>query len=377
MCRVAVNGINSKTGGGKSILHNYMTLLDKSVLEDRYVLLTPDPSAFAWITNNRIEIVGVSGWYGKTIASPLVYEFVLHRILTRHRIDLVFNMGDLVVRTGVKQVYLFDWSYAIHPRGVVWERMDWRDWFIRKVKLLLLKRRIRRPTVTIAQTPVAKDALQKLYGLTNVKVVPNAVSLDNLHPRSDKRFALPPLRRLLYLTHYYPHKNLEVLLPVARRIRELGRKYAIIITIAGTEHKRAERLLRAIREQDLDGVIVNIGPVAMAEVPSLYRCCDGLLMPTLLESFSGTYVEAMFHRIPIFTSDLDFANGVCGDAACYFDPQDADEIVHTIDTVFDDPGRAASLIASGRRVLASFPDWPSAFELYQEIIRDELRQGVR
>ena len=58
MYRIAVNGINSKTGGGKSILHNYMTLLDKSILEDRYLLLTPDPSAFAWIRNDRIEIVG-------------------------------------------------------------------------------------------------------------------------------------------------------------------------------------------------------------------------------------------------------------------------------------------------------------------------------
>ena len=377
MYRIAVNGINSKTGGGKSILHNYMTLLDKSVLEDRYLLLTPDPSAFAWISNDRIEIVGIPGWYGKTIAAPLVYESVLDRVLKRYRIDIIFNMGDLVVHTGVKQVYLFDWSYAIHPRGIVWKRMDRRDWFIRRVKLCLLRRRVHRPAVTIAQTPVAKEALERLYGLTNVKIVPNAVSLDNLDSDSGKRFALPSGKRLLYLTYYYPNKNLEVLLPVARRLRELGRDYRIIITIAPSQHKKAERLLEEILIQDLGAIIVNVGPVEMAHVPSLYRSCDGLLMPTLLESFSGTYVEAMFHGIPIFTSDLDFAKGVCGDAACYFDPHDAHDIVSKLDTVFDDPSRSASLMEAGRRVLASLPDWSHAFKLYQDIIRDALPRAPR
>ncbi len=375
MYRIAVNGINSKTGGGKSMLNNYLTLLDKSVLLDRYLLLTPDPSAFAWISNDRIEIVDVPSWYGKTIASPFIYEVVLHRVLKRYRIDLVFNMGDLVVHTGITQVYLFDWSYAIHPTGIVWDLMDRRDWFIRKVKLCLLRRRIRRPSVTIAQTPVAKEALQRLHGLTNVKIVPNAVSLDNLDSASNKRFDLPAGKRLLYLTYYYPHKNLEVLLPVARRIRELGRDYRIIITIAASQHQKAERLLEDIRIQDLGAVIVNVGPVKMAHVPALYRSCDGLLMPTLLESFSGTYVEAMFHRIPILTSDLDFARGVCGDAACYFNPHDADDIITKIDAVFDDPRRVASLIRAGERALCSLPDWAQAFERYQEIIRRELRRA--
>ena len=277
-----------------------------------------------------------------------------------------------MVRTKVKQVYLFDWSYAINPGSVVWKRMDRRDWLVRKIKLSLLRRRIRRPAVTIAQTPVAKEALERLYRLPNVAIVPNALSLDNLDTTGGKRFALPAGRKLLYLTYYYPHKNLEILIDVAVKIRELGRDYRIILTIAANQHKNAARLLQEIRDRDLGEIIVNVGPVPMAEVPSLYRSCDGLLMPTLLESFSGTYVEAMFHRIPIFTSDLDFAKGVCGDAACYFDPHDADDIVRKIDVVFDNLTCSESLIGAGRRVLASLPDWPHAFKLYQELIRDEL-----
>ena len=375
MYRIAINGTSSRAGGGKSILHNYLQLLDKSVLEDRYSLLTADPDAFAWITNDRLQVVGLPKRYGDTIFSPLVHEFLLDRVLKRHQIDLVFNLADLVVRTKVKQVYLFDWPYAINPNSVVWQRMDRRDWLVRKIKLSLLRRRIRRPVVTIAQTPVAKEALERLYRLPNVAIVPNAVSLDNLDTTGEQRFALPAGRKLLYLTYYYPHKNLEILMDVAVKIRELRRDYRIILTIAANQHKNAARLLQEIHDRDLGEIIVNVGPVAMADVPSLYRSCDGLLMPTLLESFSGTYVEAMFHGIPIFTSDLDFAKGVCGEAACYFDPHDAHDIVSKLDTVFDDPSRSTSLMEAGRRVLASLPDWSHAFKLYQEIVRAELRRA--
>lgn len=351
-----------------------MQVLDTSVLSDRYCLLTTDPEAFAWIANDRIQVVGLPKRYGRTTFSPLVHELLLDRILKQHRIDLVLNLADLVVRTRVKQVYLFDWPYAIYPDSVVWKRMDRKDWIVRKTKLFLIKRRIRRPVVTIAQTPVAKEALERLYHLPNVAIVPNAVSLDNLDSNEGKRFLLPAGKKLLYLTYYYPHKNLEVLIDVAARIRDLGRDYRIILTIAANQHENAASLLKEIRDQDLGDIIVNVGPVAMADVPSLYRECDGLLMPTLLESFSGTYVEAMFHRIPIFTSDLDFAKGVCGDAACYFDPHDADDIVRKVDAVFHDSSRAAALVSAGERMLKSLPDWPLAFDRYQEIIHAELRR---
>ena len=372
MPRIAINGINSRTGGGKSILQNYVRLLDTTHLADRYFLLTTDPDAFRWISNSWIEVVTVPKVYGKTIASPFVNEFILDHILRRRRIDIVFNVGNLLIRTKIKQVYLFHWPYAIYPNGPVWERMDYLDRFIRKTKLLLFKRGIHRPVAIIAQTGIARTALESLYDVSNIRIVPNAVSLDNLNLEGKKTFALPSGKKLLYLTHYYPHKNLEILIPIAKQILDRGYDYTIVITISGDQHRKAARLLRDIREQGLDRVIVNVGPVPMKEVPSLYRSCDGLLMPTLLESFSGTYVEAMFHKIPIFTSDRDFARAVCKDAACYFDPDSPEDILDHVESVFQDSARMEAMIQAGQSTLCSLPDWGSSFKLYQEVIRAQL-----
>ena len=252
--------------------------------------------------------------------------------------------------------------------------MGWYDRFIRKIKLYLIKIRLHHPTAIIAQTPVVKKSLEDLYGLTNISIVPNAISLVNVQCDHVRKPALPSGTRLLCLTHYYPHKNLEVCLPLAERIRDAGYDYKIIITIDEGQHPKAIKLLRNIQEKGLDEIIVNIGSVPIADVPSIYKACDGLLLPTLLESFSATYLEAMFHGIPILTSNLDFAKGICGDAACYFDPLDPDDILKILNEVFDDPHRMNSLMEAAREILNNFPRPTQVFCRYQEILNSELEK---
>ncbi len=60
--------------------------------------------------------------------------------------------------------------------------------------------------------------------------------------------------------------------------------------------------------------LYNHGPVPVTDGPQLYQTCDFLLLPTILETFSGTYPEAMAMGLPIITTDLDFAHEICQDA---------------------------------------------------------------
>ena len=110
----------------------------------------------------------------------------------------------------------------------------------------------------------------------------------------------------------------------------------------------------------------------MKDVPSLYRQCDGLLMPTLLESFSGTYVEAMFHNIPIFTSNFDFARDVCKDGAMYFDPFDVQDIIGQLNFIFCNDNEKNELLKRAKTVLSELPDWPKVIAILDNIIKSEL-----
>jgi glycosyltransferase involved in cell wall biosynthesis len=103
-----------------------------------------------------------------------------------------------------------------------------------------------------------------------------------------------------------------------------------------------------------------VGPVEQEELHAYYGNCGGLILPTLLESFSGTYLEAMQFKCPILTSDLDFAHDVCGPAARYFDPFDTSSIRDAILELMKTPARRDELVQAGvERRRTYVRDWDS------------------
>jgi len=213
-------------------------------------------------------------------------------------------------------------------------------------------------------------------------VVPNAVSVGS-KPGAERPACLPEgvpadgKRTLLCLTRYYPHKNLEMLLELGRRIRDTGAPYVVLLTIAGDQGPAASALLRAVEQEGLGDVVVNLGTVPMEQVPALHRACDGLLLPTILESFSGTYVESMHWERPVFTSERDFARDVCGDAGWYFDPHDADDLLSVLRAAFEDPAEMSRRVALGRERSEGFPTWPEVTVKYVELLeRTAAEAGV-
>lgn len=368
MANIFINGLNAKAGGGKSIFNNYLKLLEESNLKQQFIVLAPNIDEYKKYSSDNISIITLPVIYNHSLAYPLVYNYYLNTLLKKYGIDIVFNLADIPIRTTIKQVFLFDWPYAAYPESVVWKTMDLKSKIIRKTKFYFFKKNLKYISSMIAQTSTMSDRLRSIYGLSAIEVVPNAVSLDNLECKSNFNFNLPEGIKLLYLTHYYPHKNIEIFIPLAKKIRDYNLSYKLITTIHSNQHQGAKLFLDEIRKNNLEDIIVNIGPVKMEQVPALYKQCDGLLMPTLLESFSGTYVEAMYHKIPIFTSNIDFATGVCKDAAVYFDPFDPESIIDSLNRVFNNTDEYNKRVSTGSEVLNQLPNWEQTFDMYNRII---------
>ena len=372
MKTIFVNGVNAKAGGGKSILQNYLTCLVNSERKHKYVVLAPDYDAYKHFEREDIIVTSLSGFLCRGIFTPLLCLLIIPVLMNRHNADLLFNLADIPVVTSLSQVFLFDWAYAVYPESVAWQRMRWREWFVRKSKVFFFWLFLPYVNVVIAQTEVVKKRLTEQYKLKNVKVVPNAVSLDHLKDSEWKDFRLPSGKKLLYLTRYYSHKNLEVFLPLAHQIRARGLDYRLIITIAPDQGPGAQSILDAIRRAGLEDIICNVGPVEMMHVPSLYKQCDGLLMPTLLESFSGTYVEAMFYGLPIFTTEADFARTVCGEVGHYFKPSEIDSVIAKLDSCMNNSCCLAEVKRRGREIVSKMPGWSKTYESFQKILLESL-----
>lgn len=373
MTNILIHGLNSKSGGGKSILDNYLTMLSKSDIKDKYFVLTPNKNEYKKYANQFIEIVDIDKLYKKLYMVYIRYEFVLPKLVKHLNIDVIFNLSDVPIKAkNIKQVFLFDWPYAVYPESIVWKKMDKFSAFERKLKLYFFKKYLPYVTTMIAQTDTMKKRLIELYNLKNIHLVPNAVSLDNLSGGEYKNFNLPNGKKLLYLCVYFPHKNLEIFIPLAKKIKEKKFDYKIIITIEESQHVQVKPLLNQIKQEKLDDVIINVGPVQMKHVPSLYKQCDGLLMPTLIESFGLTYIEAMYNELPIFTSDIDFAHDVCKDTAYYFNPLDSDSILGKITEAFDSTVEQNQKILNASNNLKSFLSWNDVLKKYERLINGAI-----
>ena len=83
--------------------------------------------------------------------------------------------------------------------------------------------------------------------------------------------------------------------------------------------------------------IANFGPLDLAESPSFNSQLDGVVLPTLLECYSATPIEALAVRTPLFASDRPFIRDTVGSHANYFDPLDPVSIASSIAEYFSLP----------------------------------------
>ncbi len=106
--------------------------------------------------------------------------------------------------------------------------------------------------------------------------------------------------------------------------------------------------------EDIQEHFCLLGKVDVSECPALYEQADVMLMPSLMECFTATYPEAMRMEVPVVTTDLDFAHGLCGNAACYYESTNAEAAARAIYKVATDKEFARSLVEEGKEQLKTF-----------------------
>jgi glycosyltransferase involved in cell wall biosynthesis len=88
---------------------------------------------------------------------------------------------------------------------------------------------------------------------------------------------------------------------------------------------------------------------------NLYRSCDLMVNPSLCESFGFSTIEALGHELPVVAADLPINREICGDAALYYPPLDAQKAADRIVDMLEKHDRAAFKQAARNR-LQQF-DW--------------------
>lgn len=319
---ILINGYNNGSAGGLTVLKNFVSKYLEENDSDEMILVPPKGVDFNW----KCNVIEVPRIYRNNFIFYFVY---LKRYIRKNEIQSVLNFSDIPLGIRDKEIYYFDWPYLIYPTSPVWSRMNLKDVISRKIKALIIAYRISKCKLVVTQTFTARSRLREIFNHINVSdPIPNGIDTTGNAANSDIVISDGGFK-FFVLTRYYPHKNLEVLIEVAEILKEKMFNCQFIMTLDLADN-RVEGLFNLIHTKELSSYFVNLGTITNDDVAKVYSQVDALVLPTLLESFSGTYIDALYHGVDIFTSNIDFAREICGDTATYFDPLSPSDIAQKL-----------------------------------------------
>lgn len=178
-----------------------------------------------------------------------------------------------------------------------------------------------------------------------------------------KSITLPPFEGItcLSIAGAASHKNFGIIEGIVRYLREVHPEFKVrfVLTFNQEEWPMAE---------DVRDSILYVGKTDVSECPYLYEQADIMFMPTLLECFTATYPEAMRMNVPIVTTDLEFARGLCGEAACYYSAVDAKAAAEAIYKVATDEAYRKQLVENGKKQLLTYDNYEQRAEKLVKIL---------
>lgn len=181
--------------------------------------------------------------------------------------------------------------------------------------------------------------------------------------------------RLISLSAYYRGKNLEIIPEVVRCILDMEVKFdfEFVITLPHNEPALLD-IFESAKKLKVEKYICNIGQVPVSECVNVYESCHIAFIPSLLETFSANYPEAMAMQLPIVTTDLGFAHDSCKDAAFYYPPRNAKIAAEKIVALIGDSVIWERLVDNGIYVLKNLPTPQQRFSQYVDIIKSSNKK---
>lgn len=265
------------------------------------------------------------------------------------------------------------WCYT--PYSIAFKRLTFFEYL--KAKLLIKYKNYyikKTATFLVVETQIAKNNISKFLSFPSDKIFVVGNTYSNIYneyqtkPKSNNHKEF----KLLTLSSYYKHKNLAVIKEVAEILNnQFNLNVKFYLTINNSQY---------LKYFGLEKNIINLGPQLVEDCPKLYDSVDAMFLPTLLETFTASYPEAMKMARPILTSNLDFAKSICNDAALYFDPLNSLDIAVKIKTLIMDPILYKELVQKGKIRLQNFETSKSRTHKYllscEKIINEKLKVNI-
>lgn len=240
-----------------------------------------------------------------------------------------------------------------------------RNWLYCKNQIRMMKK----AHYFITQTETTKLGIIRITGVSeeHVCVVNNVLpsafqSMDNSSIVEDDWI------NVACVGNPVPHKNFDIIPSLISELYKLNIKNVRFHTTIPFDHPLKEKLLNELTFLGYQNNWVNHGRVSQQELGEMYRRCQLCFLPTLLEVFSASTVEAMFFNLPIVATDFPFNTEVLADACLYYEPMNAKDAANKFAKMIADKELQVAMRERMKHQLAIYGDYDAHFNAIKEYL---------
>ena len=235
------------------------------------------------------------------------------------------------------EVMRFTNPWVTHPNKYSWAVLPVLERWKKRLYCWNQRRMMRKAKYFVTQTETTKNGIIRITGVPSdhVKVVNNVLpqvfkGLQNSPKPQDGSWV-----DIACVGAPVPHKNFDILPAVIMELKNLGEENIRFHITIPYENPLLAKYQKELNLLGLTDRIISHGRCSQIELAEMYRGCQLCFLPTLLEVFSASTLEAMFFRLPVVATDFDFNTEVMGDSCLYYEPMNAKDAAKQIKKYLD------------------------------------------
>ena len=385
--KIVINTISTKkvTGGAFQIACNFIA---KSLAEpvsdiDWYYLTSEDVDEF--VHDKFSGLIGIKYFVFPTQPDYFHTHNEVQKKISQWEDkvmpDLIYTISSpCYMRFKTTEVMRFANAWVTNPNKYAWHSLQMNMRIRMWLYCVNQRRLLRKAKYVITQSEIVKSNLINKLNFTKeqIGVVPNVLPEIYQSINVKQKVANEWIDFICVGTDM-AHKNFELIPQV---LVSLQRVYRINnVRFHFTLKQDCNLYKKILNEANKNGqkdYIINHGRLSQSELAELYQKCDYCFLPSLLETFSVSSLEAMFFKLPIIASDFDFHRNVICDAGLFFKPTDAMDAARTIAKLVCSESLKSHLINNMEKRILIYNNYTDHFQktiLYlKEFYKRELHQ---
>lgn len=290
---------------------------------------------FTWVTffyshQQAQEVLGENPHNVKIVLLPVKHYSLKEQLLlpiafNQEKLDLlhvphfnipIFYRGDIVVT-------IHDLLWHEQRGSHVTTLPAWQYWLKYGAYMVTVEQAVNRAKTIFVPSKTVGNIIKKHYPKNKAKIVITYEGVETafLHQH---RPSQPIKKQLVYTGSLYPHKNIEVVFKALKKLP------AFSLKLVGSRNIFQQQTMALAKKHQVSQQVEFLGRLNDQALSKLYQESFALVFPSLSEGFGLPGLEAMAVGLPVIASDIPIFREIYQDAAAYFDPHSAEELVEKI-----------------------------------------------